>query len=263
MTAPTNTAAPSISGTAQVGQTLTASPGTWTSGVTPTYAYQWRTCDSGGSGCADIAGATSPTYTPVTGDAGSTIKVNVSATNAGGTTGPVASTQTATVAAAATSGGGGGGGGGSGGGGSNGGGGGSSGGTSAPTNPAPVIATPVTAPTTTTQAPFTPVRTLTTHEVVVPKTVVLAAALTHGKTGKLRVKLTTGSGKTLVTATIKHKASLIAKVRSRFSNMKTGKTYTLPWKPPTTLRGAITVCMVATNSVGKSGKAACAPATVL
>ncbi len=258
MAAPTNTAAPSISGTAQVGQTLTASPGSWTSGATPTFTYQWRSCDSGGTGCTDIPGATSPAYTLAAGDAGSTIKVAVSATNAGGTTGPVASPQTAIVAAPAS---GGGGGGGTGGGGS--GGGGSGGGsTSVTTTPASVIPTPSAAPTTT-QAPFTPARTLTTHEVVVPKAVVLAAALTHGKTGKLRVKLTTGSGKTLVTATIKHKASLIAKVRSRFSDMKTGKTYTLPWKPPTSLRGPITVCMVATNSVGKSGKAACAAATVL
>src|SRR5205085_5673815 len=48
--------------TAQEGQTLTANPGTWSGSPAPTYAYQWQRCGSGGSGCADIVGATASSY---------------------------------------------------------------------------------------------------------------------------------------------------------------------------------------------------------
>src|SRR5690606_21976934 len=39
--APANTVLPAITGTAETGQTLTASSGSWTGTPTPTYAYQW------------------------------------------------------------------------------------------------------------------------------------------------------------------------------------------------------------------------------
>ena len=68
------TGAPSISGTARVGETLTAE----TSGIDDadgldnvSYSYQWLAND------ADIAGATSDTYTPVADDVGKAIKVRV------------------------------------------------------------------------------------------------------------------------------------------------------------------------------------------
>ncbi len=79
--APQNTLAPSISGTAEVGQELTADPGTWTGTPTPTFAYQWQSCDQTAASCSNITDATSSTYTLTSTDQGSTIKVRVTATN--------------------------------------------------------------------------------------------------------------------------------------------------------------------------------------
>jgi hypothetical protein len=79
--APANTAAPTLSGTAQVGQTLTALTGTWTGYPTPTHALQWSLCDVGGGNCQNIAGATAPTYTLASTDQGGTIRAQVTATN--------------------------------------------------------------------------------------------------------------------------------------------------------------------------------------
>jgi hypothetical protein len=83
-TPPANTAPPTISGTAQDGQTLTASPGTWTGTQPISYAYQWQRCDSNGSNCAGVTGATAVTYTLASADVGDTLAVLVTASNAGG-----------------------------------------------------------------------------------------------------------------------------------------------------------------------------------
>jgi polysaccharide biosynthesis protein PslG len=99
--APANTGLPSISGTAQVGNALNASSGTW-SGSPTAYAYQWTRCNSSGGGCADIGNANGSSYTPVSGDAGTTVRVTVAATNAGGTTLAV-SAASSTIAAAPSS----------------------------------------------------------------------------------------------------------------------------------------------------------------
>ena len=70
--------APTITGTAQVGETLTAV----TSGISdadgltsPVYTYQWIRVDGGTD--AHITGATSITYVPVAADTGKTIRVRV------------------------------------------------------------------------------------------------------------------------------------------------------------------------------------------
>ena len=95
------TGAPTITGTAKVGQTLTAS----TTGImdvdgltSVTYTYVWIRVD--GSDEDDITGATSSTYTLVADDEGKTIKVKVSFTDDGGTAETRTSAATATVAAA-------------------------------------------------------------------------------------------------------------------------------------------------------------------
>ena len=93
--APGNTTPPTITGTPQVGQTLTAGNGTWTNNPT-SFAYQWLRCNAGGNSCASVANGTQKTYTLVGADAGRTIRVRVTATNADGSS-SAQSDQTAVV----------------------------------------------------------------------------------------------------------------------------------------------------------------------
>lgn len=86
--APINTVAPALSGTAQDGQTMTCSQGLWTGNPTPTYAYQWKRNGS------NIIGATSSSYLLVTADVGQSIKCTVTATNAVGSTNSDSNTVT-------------------------------------------------------------------------------------------------------------------------------------------------------------------------
>jgi len=78
---------PSVSGTPSGGETLLADPGHWGGTPTITFAYQWQRCDALGATCLDITGATGTSYAvDGTADAGATLRVAVSATNANGTT---------------------------------------------------------------------------------------------------------------------------------------------------------------------------------
>ena len=69
--APSNTSAPSISGTVEDGSTLTADPGSWDGTGPIDFDYQWRRCDAAGANCVDISGATGSTYELVPADVGS------------------------------------------------------------------------------------------------------------------------------------------------------------------------------------------------
>ena len=75
------TGQPTISGTAQVGEDLTAS----TSGISdangltsPTYSYQWLRADTATGTGSEISGARSATYTVVEADQGKYLRVQVS-----------------------------------------------------------------------------------------------------------------------------------------------------------------------------------------
>jgi hypothetical protein len=88
---------PTITGTSQVGQVLTANNGTWT-GFTPiTYTYQWKYSTTVGGTYGNVpSGGTSQNYTVPSSLYQDYLKVTVSGTNAGG--GPVSATSAATAA---------------------------------------------------------------------------------------------------------------------------------------------------------------------
>jgi hypothetical protein len=81
---PLNTAMPVLSGTVQVGSTLSTSNGGWTNSPT-SYSYEWRRCDTSGANCSLIAGAAGQAYKLVLADAGHTIESGVAASNSSGT----------------------------------------------------------------------------------------------------------------------------------------------------------------------------------
>lgn len=84
LAAPVNTAAPAVTGTAEVGSVLTTTNGTWTGNPTPTYTRVWQRSADGSTGWAAIAGATATTYTLVEDDDAQYIRCVVTATNSSG-----------------------------------------------------------------------------------------------------------------------------------------------------------------------------------
>ena len=77
------TGTPTITGTAAVGQELTATTGTIadTDGLPSSYEYQWIREDADGMNPEDIDGETASTYTLTTDDVGKKIKVRVEFTD--------------------------------------------------------------------------------------------------------------------------------------------------------------------------------------
>lgn len=90
--APVNTVAPAVTGTATFGQTLSTTNGTWIGAPAPTFTYQWQRVTT------NISGATSSTYVLVAADVGNTIRCVVTATNSVAAV-SANSNSTATVAA--------------------------------------------------------------------------------------------------------------------------------------------------------------------
>jgi hypothetical protein len=95
-TIPVNSLAPSVTGIARTGETLSASTGTW-SGTPTAYAYQWKRSLTSNGSYSDIPTATSSTYLVPESDVGYYIKAAVVASNVAGSSSAVLSSQTSVV----------------------------------------------------------------------------------------------------------------------------------------------------------------------
>jgi hypothetical protein len=95
---PSNTSPPTVSGSPQSGQTLTASQGSWTNSPTG-FSYVWQRCSSSGSGCGAISGATGSSYLVQGADVSFTLRAVVTASNAAGSSSATASAPTAVISA--------------------------------------------------------------------------------------------------------------------------------------------------------------------
>jgi hypothetical protein len=89
---PTNTVAPSVSGSTTVGSTWTLNPGTWTGTPAPTFAPFWLRCTHAitapfttvPTGCTAISGANATTYVATAADAGKYLTVQIAGSNSSG-----------------------------------------------------------------------------------------------------------------------------------------------------------------------------------
>jgi hypothetical protein len=77
------TGQPAIGGDPRRGQTLVATPGTW-SPTPASVAYAWQRCNPNGRACVPIEGATASVYVVSTADAGHALAAIVTATSPGG-----------------------------------------------------------------------------------------------------------------------------------------------------------------------------------
>jgi len=86
---PVNTVAPAITGTAESGQTVTCSTGTWTGIPTITYAFQWKR-----NGVNIALNAQAQGYKLIPTDVGQSITCQVTATNGSGSASATSNTIT-------------------------------------------------------------------------------------------------------------------------------------------------------------------------
>jgi subtilase family protein len=82
---PAYTSPPTVGGRAKLADTLTASLGTWTGYGQLSYATDWRRCNAAGDACVST-GVKAQAYAVRTADVGATLRVAVTASNAGGST---------------------------------------------------------------------------------------------------------------------------------------------------------------------------------
>lgn len=101
--APSNVSIPQITGSPVVGQTISASSGTWNGRPTPSFTYQWQYSIDGSTNWTNISGATSSTYTIDVAYATRYLRVNVLASNTVQSNVSVFSAATSQVTTAATS----------------------------------------------------------------------------------------------------------------------------------------------------------------
>lgn len=85
MAEPVNTVAPALSGTEEVGYTLSVDNGTWTGGVT-SYAYQWEESLNGSLVWTEIEGAITSDHLIIADDVSHKLRCKVTATNNTGST---------------------------------------------------------------------------------------------------------------------------------------------------------------------------------
>jgi len=96
-TAPVNTVAPAVTGTARAGQTLSCTTGTWTGNPASfSYSYIWRKNGVDQQGAAYY----NSTYVLTSSDVGSTWSCKVTATNTGGSTSAISNSTASVVARA-------------------------------------------------------------------------------------------------------------------------------------------------------------------
>ncbi len=88
---PVNTAAPVVSGSPSLGQTLTCAPGSWSGKITPTYTYVWLRDG------VTIPGAVSNTYVVQSADQGNGLTCKVTALNKYGSAAALSNTLTVPI----------------------------------------------------------------------------------------------------------------------------------------------------------------------
>ncbi len=103
--APVETAPPTVSGSAVVGEQLSATRGTWAGTQPISYTIHWQACNESITSCVSN-GATGTTYTVAKSDVGKRLRVKVDATNSSGASSGLSDT---TAVVKETAGGGGGG----------------------------------------------------------------------------------------------------------------------------------------------------------